>query len=67
MKYSLRKLELVALFTSEEFVYEIPRQLQGCIQSDFILQTSPTTIFLKFISHTYHIIKNRYQKFYPKY
>ena len=31
--------------------------------SDFFLQTSALTIFLKFLRHIYYINKSRYQKF----
>ena len=36
MNYSFRKLELVAFSTSEQFVFEIPRQLHSCIRNDFM-------------------------------
>ena len=36
MKHSFRKLELVAVSISEQFVFEILRQLHSCIRNDFI-------------------------------
>jgi len=47
MKHSFRKLKLVAFSTSQQFVFEIPRQLHSCIRNDFIFADFSCNYFSK--------------------
>ena len=66
MKHSFRKLELVAVSISEQFVSEILRQLHSCIRNDFIFADFCNYFSKVYLAWAYHIIKSRYQKFLSK-
>ena len=66
MKHSFRKLELVAVSISEQFVSEILRQLHSCIRNDFIFADFCNYVSKVYLAWAYHIIKSRYQKFLSK-
>ena len=66
MKHSFRKLELVAVSISEQFVFEILRQLHSCIRNDFIFADFCNYFSKVYLAWAYHIIKSRYQKFLSK-
>ena len=68
MKHSFRKLELLAVSISEQFVFEILRQLHSCIRNDFISADFSCNYFSKVTLFGIHTISSKadIRNFYAK-